>query len=86
MNSYPSYKDSGVEWTGDIPSHWECKRLQHISEIENSGVWGKDEPFEESLPLPIPTQGYIKELPEIRLSVLPFYVLRFCSDPLFCLI
>lgn len=23
-------KPSGVEWVGDIPAHWECKRLKHI--------------------------------------------------------
>jgi type I restriction enzyme S subunit len=24
---YPAYKDSGVEWIGEIPEHWEVKRL-----------------------------------------------------------
>ena len=24
---YPAYKDSGVEWLGEIPAHWEVKRL-----------------------------------------------------------
>jgi type I restriction enzyme S subunit len=28
---YPAYKDSGVEWLGEIPSHWEVKRLKFIS-------------------------------------------------------
>ena len=27
---YPKYKDSGVEWLGKIPSHWEVKTLKHI--------------------------------------------------------
>ena len=27
MNKYPSYKDSGVEWIGDIPGHWIKKKL-----------------------------------------------------------
>lgn len=27
MNRYPSYKPSGVQWLGEIPSHWEVKRL-----------------------------------------------------------
>ena len=27
---YPSYKDSGVEWLGDIPSHWNTKRLKNV--------------------------------------------------------
>ncbi len=26
---YPAYKDSGVEWLGEVPSHWEVKRLKH---------------------------------------------------------
>ena len=25
---YPSYKDSGVEWLGGIPVHWEVKRIK----------------------------------------------------------
>jgi type I restriction enzyme S subunit len=24
-------KDSGIEWIGEIPAHWEVKRLKHIS-------------------------------------------------------
>ena len=27
---YPAYKDSGVEWLGEIPAHWEVKRLKNI--------------------------------------------------------
>jgi type I restriction enzyme, S subunit len=27
FSKYESYKDSGVEWLGEIPSHWEIKRL-----------------------------------------------------------
>ena len=27
MKRYESYKDSGVKWLGEIPSHWEVKRL-----------------------------------------------------------
>lgn len=27
MEIYPSYKPSGVKWLGEIPSHWEVKRL-----------------------------------------------------------
>ena len=25
LNPYPTYKDSGVEWLGEIPAHWEVK-------------------------------------------------------------
>ena len=27
---YESYKDSGVEWLGEIPSHWEVQSLKSI--------------------------------------------------------
>lgn len=30
---YPAYKDSGIEWLGDIPEHWEEKRLKNICVI-----------------------------------------------------
>jgi len=26
---YPEYKDSGVEWLGDMPAHWEVQRIKH---------------------------------------------------------
>ena len=28
---YPAYKDSGVEWLGEIPAHWEVNRLKFVS-------------------------------------------------------
>lgn len=28
--AYPEYKDSGVEWLGEVPAHWEVKRLKHL--------------------------------------------------------
>ncbi|MDU4395291.1 MAG: restriction endonuclease subunit S [Acinetobacter ursingii] len=27
---YESYKDSGVQWLGEIPSHWEVKRMKFV--------------------------------------------------------
>ena len=30
MNTYSSYKDSGVEWIGDIPSEWDSLKLKYI--------------------------------------------------------
>ena len=29
MKPYPKYKDSGVEWLGEIPEHWEVKPLKY---------------------------------------------------------
>ncbi|MCD4840692.1 MAG: restriction endonuclease subunit S [Methanosarcinales archaeon] len=33
MKRYDAYKDSGVEWLGKVPEHWELKRIKEISEI-----------------------------------------------------
>ena len=33
MKKYNSYKDSGVEWIGEIPSHWTKSKLKFVSEI-----------------------------------------------------
>lgn len=31
-------KDSGIDWIGQIPSHWEVKRVKHVSTKVGSGV------------------------------------------------
>ena len=28
LKPYPNYKPSGVEWLGDVPTHWEVRRLK----------------------------------------------------------
>lgn len=35
MKKYDSYKDSGIEWLGVIPEHWDVKKLKFISKICN---------------------------------------------------
>ena len=30
MKKYDSYKDSGVEWIGEVPGEWNVKRLDHF--------------------------------------------------------
>ena len=33
MNRYESYKESGVDWLGKIPTHWDSKRLKQLVEL-----------------------------------------------------
>jgi type I restriction enzyme S subunit len=35
---YPAYRDSGVEWLGEIPSHWEVRRLKTIVSLRPSNI------------------------------------------------
>ena len=36
--AYSTYKDSGVEWLGQIPAHWDVRRLKFVSSITYSNV------------------------------------------------
>jgi len=38
---YPAYKDSEIEWLGEIPAHWEVKRLKYGLIQNDGGVWGE---------------------------------------------
>lgn len=40
MKKYDSYKDSGIEWIGEIPEHWTLKKLKFIGNLY-SGLSGK---------------------------------------------
>ena len=33
---YPAYKDSGVEWLGEVPEHWKVKRLRFVAQLNPS--------------------------------------------------
>jgi type I restriction enzyme S subunit len=35
---YPKYKPSGVEWLGEVPEHWEVKRLKRSCHVFPSNV------------------------------------------------
>lgn len=41
---YSKYKDSGIEWLGDIPANWEIVPLKHL--CSRSAVYGANEPAE----------------------------------------
>ena len=32
---YPVYRDSGVEWLGEVPEHWIAKRLKYITTVND---------------------------------------------------
>lgn len=34
MKRYEAYKDSGVEWIGEIPAHWEVKKIQRLTNVK----------------------------------------------------
>ena len=38
LSPYPAYKPSGVEWLGDVPAHWEVRRLKQL--CSQSALYG----------------------------------------------
>ena len=42
--SYPTYKDSGIEWLGEIPAHWEVKRTKHVAQLESGHTPSRQNP------------------------------------------
>ena len=46
MSRYETYKPSGIDWIGDVPKHWEVKRLKNIVLNDIGGLWG-DEPADD---------------------------------------
>lgn len=54
---YAEYKDSGVEWLGKIPSHWNAKRLGQFFEERREKVNDK-----EFMPLSVTMNGIVPQL------------------------
>jgi len=41
---YSEYKDSGVEWLGEIPGHWDVKRTKHVARLESGHTPSRQHP------------------------------------------
>lgn len=44
-------KDSGIEWLGEIPKHWEVKKLKHIARLKSGETISPDEFTKEGYPV-----------------------------------
>ena len=39
---YPKYKDSGIEWIGEIPKHWKIEKIKFVADV----IMGQSPPSE----------------------------------------
>jgi type I restriction enzyme S subunit len=39
---YNEYKDSGIEWLGETPNHWNVSKIKNKIKKSVGGFWGKD--------------------------------------------
>ena len=60
MEKYSEYKDSGVEWLGEIPGHWEVKRLASFFNERKVKVSDKD-----YAPLSVTKNGIFPQLENV---------------------
>ena len=51
MERYEAYKDSGVEWIGEIPAKWEVKKLKYVAIARPSNIDKKSKDKEEPVSL-----------------------------------
>lgn len=49
---YETYKDSGVEWIGDIPEHWNTSQYKFVAKVQN-GFAFKSQLFDKNFGFPI---------------------------------
>lgn len=42
LNPYVEMKDSGVDWLGEVPKHWEMRKLKHMASFSGGGTPSKD--------------------------------------------
>lgn len=48
---YPAYKDSGVEWLGRVPEHWEVTPLKYEAEFVNGAAFKPEQWSEKGTPI-----------------------------------
>ena len=47
---YPAYKDSGVEWIGDVPEHWPLLRLANIGSLMKANGGNRQDDTDNGVP------------------------------------
>lgn len=50
MKKYDSYKDSGIEWIGEIPEHWKIQRLKYAFDLGTGLSITKENLIEKGVP------------------------------------
>ncbi|MEM1353899.1 MAG: restriction endonuclease subunit S [Planctomycetota bacterium] len=46
--AYPKYKDTGVQWLGEVPSHWRIDRFKWSTSECRNGIWGSEAQGDEN--------------------------------------
>ena len=61
LNPNVNMKDSGIEWLGEVPEHWEAKKLKFVASVQPSNVDKKSKENEKEVLLCNYTDVYYNE-------------------------
>lgn len=65
MKRYSNYKESGIEWIGEIPVYWGVMQLGFIADIQNGYAFSSDD-FDFNFAVPVIRIGDIKEVIDLK--------------------
>jgi type I restriction enzyme S subunit len=51
MKTYDNYKESGIEWIGEIPEHWEIKKMKYCADLINGYSFKPEQYTNEGIPV-----------------------------------
>ena len=72
MRRYESYKDSGVEWLGEVPSHWEVENSKRVFSYRKDKAEKTDEQLTSSQKYGVIPQDLFMDLEGRRVTVVEF--------------
>ena len=49
LNKNAKFKDSGIDWMGEIPEHWEIKRLKYLGSARNGLTYEPEDQCDEGI-------------------------------------
>ena len=79
LKPYPTYRDSGLPWLGQVPGHWEILPNRALfNEVKE-----RDHPHEEMLSVTI-TEGIVKQKVLLGNLYKTRFLGRFCVQPARC--
>ena len=44
LSPYPAYKDSGLDWIGNVPTHWRTCKMGYLARMVSGGTPSRDNP------------------------------------------
>lgn len=47
LKTYPHYKSSGIDWLGELPSHWDSSKLKFVGDARNGLTYAPDDICDE---------------------------------------